>query len=44
VAEVLSAPYAIEFTYTRSVGPVLERFSHRSDNAGSKASSVPTEG
>jgi uncharacterized OB-fold protein len=26
MADVLSAPYAIEFTYTRSVGPVLERF------------------
>jgi uncharacterized protein len=23
---VLSAPYAVEFTYTRSVGPVIERF------------------
>jgi uncharacterized OB-fold protein len=25
-AEPLSAPYAVEFVYTRSVGPVLERF------------------
>jgi uncharacterized OB-fold protein len=24
--EILQAPYAVEFTYTRSVGPVIERF------------------
>ncbi len=26
MAEPLSAPYAVEFVYTRSVGPVIERF------------------
>lgn len=26
MAEPLSAPYAVEFVYTRSVGPIIERF------------------
>lgn len=26
MAEILQAPYAVEFVYTRSVGPILERF------------------
>ena len=26
MAEPLAAPYAVEFVYTRSVGPVIERF------------------